>query len=152
MTPAHTYDGGLALADPAAGGVPLDSADAMRLLATVSYGRVVFTIDALPAIRPVNHVLDQGQVIIRTRLSSAVATVADTWVVVAYEADQLDPDTRTGWSVVITGRAHTVTDPERVERYEQLIEPWVNRADTVLAIHPDIVSGLLIGKGAAAGG
>lgn len=115
----------------------------MRLLASVDYGRVVFTLNALPAIRPVNHLVDEGQIIIRTQLASALSTDvrAAEDVVVAYEADGIDPQNRTGWSVVITGLAHTVTDPELVLRYEQLLQPWVNHADTVIAIAPKMISG-----------
>jgi nitroimidazol reductase NimA-like FMN-containing flavoprotein (pyridoxamine 5'-phosphate oxidase superfamily) len=140
------YDGGLGLAQPARGARQLESAEAMRLLADVAYGRVVFTLNALPAIRPVNHLVDDGRIIIRTRLASAVAsTVRSTdGVVVAYEADSIDPQRLAGWSVVVTGRAHTLTDPAQVSRYEQLLQPWVNHADTVLAIESEVVTGFRI--------
>jgi pyridoxamine 5'-phosphate oxidase-like protein len=107
-------------------------------------GRVVFTLNALPAIRPVNHLLDDCRVIIRTRLTASISAAvrSSEGIVVAYEADSIDPQTRTGWSVVVTGRAHTLTDPDEVTRYEQLLEPWVNHADTVVAIEPDIITGL----------
>jgi hypothetical protein len=59
------YDGGLGLSQPADRGQELDRGEAMRLLASV-YGRVVFTQNALPAIRPMNHLVDEGRVIIRT--------------------------------------------------------------------------------------
>ena len=141
------YDGGLGLARPANGAQRLDRDEAMRLLASVDYGRVVFTLNALPAIRPVNHLMDDGQIIIRTRLSAAISTVvraADPGVVVAYEADKFDPQRRVGWSVVATGHARTVNDPDEVSRYEQLLHPWVNHADTVLAIAPDLVTAFRI--------
>jgi len=129
--------------------VQLDPAEAMRLLASVGHGRVVFTRDALPAIRPVNHLVDDGRVIVRTRLtakvSAAVRSNADAGVVVAYEADDLDPERRLGWSVVVTGLATTVSDPGQVDRYEQLLRPWVNKVmDTVIAIEPEIVTGIRI--------
>lgn len=83
--------------------VELDRDEAMRLLASVDHGRVVFTRAALPAIRPVNHLVVDGRVIGRTRLTAkvsvAVRSSADAGVVVAYEADDLDPRRRTGWSV-----------------------------------------------------
>ncbi|MBV8348878.1 MAG: pyridoxamine 5'-phosphate oxidase family protein [Mycolicibacterium sp.] len=141
-----TYDGGLGLAQPASGAQQLDRAEAMRLLASVGYGRVVFTLNALPAIRPVNHLVDDGTIVIRTRLTSAISTTVQSTdhVVVAYEADSLDPQSRAGWSVVVTGRAHTLTDPGQVSRYEQLLHPWVNHADTVVAIEPDILTGFRI--------
>jgi hypothetical protein len=140
------YDGGLGLAQPAVGAQRLDDVEAMRLLASIGYGRVVFTLKTLPAIRPVNHLVDEGQVIIRTRLTSSISTAlrSSDGVVVAYEADSLDPQTRAGWSVVVTGRAYTLTDPDQVLRYEQLLHPWVNHADTVVAIEPGIITGLRI--------
>jgi Pyridoxamine 5'-phosphate oxidase len=141
-----TYNGGLGLTQPPRGAQRLDDAEAMRLLARVDYGRVVFTLNALPAIRPVNHLVDEGRVIIRTRLTSSISAAVRSadGVVVAYEADSFDARTRVGWSVVVTGRARTVTDPEQVLRYEQLLDPWVNYADTVIAIEPGIVTGFRI--------
>lgn len=143
---ASGYDGGLGLAQPANGAQPLDDAEAMRLLASVDYGRVVFSLQSLPAIRPVNHLVDEGRIIIRTRLTSAISTAIRSadGVVVAYEADSIDAQSRTGWSVVVTGRAYTLTDPEQVLRYEQLLHPWVNQADTVVAIELGIITGFRI--------
>jgi len=118
----------------------------MRLLADVGYGRVIFTIKSLPAVRPVNHLVDGDRIIIRTRLTSAISAAvrSSNGVVVAYEADDIDPATRAGWSVVATGRGYTITDPDEVLRYEQLLEPWVNNADTVVAIEPEMVTGFRI--------
>jgi nitroimidazol reductase NimA-like FMN-containing flavoprotein (pyridoxamine 5'-phosphate oxidase superfamily) len=140
------YDGGLGLTQPAVGAQRLDTDEAIRLLASVEFGRVVFTVNALPAIRPVNHLLDEGRIIIRTRLTSAISSLARSadGIVVAYEADSINPQTRTGWSVVVTGRAHTVTDPGEVSRYEQLLHPWVNHPDTVVAIEPEFITGFRI--------
>ena len=141
------YDGGLGLARPANGAQSLDRDEAMRLLASVDYGRVVFTLNALPAIRPVNHLVDDDQIIIRTRLHTAISTVvraADPGLVVAYEADSFDSERRVGWSVVATGRARTVDDPDECSRYKQLLHPWVNHADAVLAISPDVLTAFRI--------
>jgi Pyridoxamine 5'-phosphate oxidase len=46
---------------PAAG---LTAAESWRLLAGVSLGRIVFTRRAMPAIRPVNHLVDDKTIII----------------------------------------------------------------------------------------
>ena len=128
--------------------VELDRAEAMGLLASVSYGRVVFSQGALPAIRPVNHLVDGDRVIVRTRvtakLTTAMRSSPTSHVVVAYQADGLDPPTAGGWSVVVTGLAITVTDPDEIARYEQLLHPWVHKADTVVAIEPQIVTGIRI--------
>lgn len=126
--------------------VALDRAEAIRLMGGIGYGRVVFTRDALPAIRPVNHFVEtDGRVIIRTRLTSRLTSTirADPGVVVAYEADDIDPVTRTGWSVVVTGLARPVTDPLRVAHYERLLRPWIAATmDTVVEIVPTIVTGI----------
>ena len=143
----RNYDGGLGLAQPANNSQLLSRAEAMRLLASVEYGRVVFTLKALPAVRPVNHVVDEGRIIIRTRLTTAISTVvasADAGVVVAYEADDFDSQSQSGWSVVATGWAHRVKDPGQVSHYERLLHAWVNHADTVLAIEPQVVTGFHI--------
>jgi hypothetical protein len=115
----------------------------MTLLAGAGYGRVVFTARALPAIRPVNHIVDRGDVVIRTSLGTALtASVDGAGAVVAYEADDIDPSRRVGWSVVITGYARPLTDPAEVERLEAALIPWVDGPlDTVIRIHPEIVTG-----------
>lgn len=131
----------------------LSPAEALDLLGSVSYGRVVFTLRALPAIRPVNHVIDDGEIVIRTRrlagISTALADHAgdlldqEPDLVVAYEADVLDPVERVGWSVVVTGVARTITDPERLARVGELLHPWVDSAmDTAIAISPELVTGI----------
>ena len=120
--------------------VELDRREALDLLASVTVGRIVFTRDALPAIRPVNHLVDDGQIIIRTRLSASAGKAAG--MVVAYEADDLDPIHRLGWSVVVTGLARAIDDPERIAHYTQVVQPWVDLPmDLVIAIDPEIISG-----------
>jgi hypothetical protein len=46
--------------------VELTRAESLRLLGTVPFGRIVFTRQAMPAIRPVNRILDHGALIVRT--------------------------------------------------------------------------------------
>lgn len=138
-------DGGLNLVHLPPNGQKIDPVEAMRLLAGESYGRVVFTADALPAIRPVNHLVDGAQIIIRTRLSSALSRSVrrNRDQVVAYEADRFDDELRQGWSVVVLGRARVLGDDE-ASRYEQLLTPWVNHADDVVSIAVEVVNGLRI--------
>ncbi|MEV6290748.1 pyridoxamine 5'-phosphate oxidase family protein [Streptomyces sp. NPDC051896] len=127
--------------------VELDSDEALRLLGSVSFGRVVFTRQALPTVRPVNHLLDGGDIVIRTHegaaLTSHTRQAGAPGVVVAYEADTIDPHTHLGWSVVVTGYAHLVTDPHELARYQALLHPWVNQTmDYAVRIRPDLISGV----------
>lgn len=120
----------------------LSAEECMTRLASVPFGRVVFTQRALPAIRPVNHLIDDGHVIIRTDLGTAVGSVAGRGTVVAYEADAIDAETRTGWSVVVTGVARVVTDASDLARYTDLLHPWVSgERNQVIRIPPDLVTG-----------
>jgi hypothetical protein len=125
--------------------------EALRLLGSVRVGRIVFTEHALPAIRPVNHILDHGDVIILSHTGAALTSSVNT--VVAYEADRIDPADHTGWSVTITGVARQVTDPDAVRRYEHTLPSWVGQnLDQVLRIHPELVTGFTLTKGTASHG
>lgn len=126
----------------------LGPAEAMALLSSATFGRVVFTSAALPAIRPVNHIVENGEIVIRTRRLSSIGAASSatdesrTGLVVAYEADDLDPATRLGWSVVATGFAVPITDPARLARIHEVLHPWVDAVmDTAFAIRPEIVTG-----------
>jgi nitroimidazol reductase NimA-like FMN-containing flavoprotein (pyridoxamine 5'-phosphate oxidase superfamily) len=118
--------------------------ESWQLLSSVSLGRVVFTMNALPAIRPVNHLTDGKTIIIRSHFGAAiVAHAADGGAVVCYEADELDPVRHTGWSVIATGMARLVREPAAAARYQQRLEPWVDgQMDYVIAIKPQIITGI----------
>ncbi|MFF4505132.1 pyridoxamine 5'-phosphate oxidase family protein [Streptomyces sp. NPDC001401] len=127
--------------------VELSPEEALRLLGTVPLGRLVFTRQALPTARPVNHVLDRGDIVIRTHEDAALLSRARQshphGVVVAYEADDIDVGTRLGWSVVATGYCHPVTDPAEVARYQALVHPWLDHPmDHVVRIRPGLITGM----------
>ncbi|MER7756770.1 pyridoxamine 5'-phosphate oxidase family protein [Kitasatospora sp. NPDC097643] len=124
--------------------VPLAEEEALRLVGSVPFGRVVFTHHALPAVRPVNHAVLDGCVVFCTPEGAAIAsTVTDApGAVTAYQVDAIDPHTRLGWSVVVTGYARMVTDPVAVARHRALLSPWVEGAmDHIVRISPEMVTG-----------
>ena len=130
----------------------LPRAESLRLLRSVSVGRLVFTHLALPAIRPVNHVVDGDRIIIRSYLGTAIAAAVggNSGMVVAYEADHIDGESHLGWSVIITGRACRLSDETEIERYGQLLQPWVaGGMDDVIAIEADMVDGFRLVQVAA---
>jgi nitroimidazol reductase NimA-like FMN-containing flavoprotein (pyridoxamine 5'-phosphate oxidase superfamily) len=123
---------------------PLGRNRCLELLASVPVGRVVFTTRALPAIRPVNHLVDGDTIVIRTSLGTSLASAVTTdgSVVVAYEADVIDTASGTGWAVVVTGTARLVLDPDLAARYERDLHPWIDgAANCVIGIDCDLVSG-----------
>ncbi|MEV4223336.1 pyridoxamine 5'-phosphate oxidase family protein [Nonomuraea sp. NPDC049725] len=121
----------------------LPEAEALRLLAGVPFGRIVFTRQALPAVRPVNHLVVDGRVVIRSSPGTILSShVAVPEAVVAFEADDLDGHARLGWSVIVTGVARLLTDPAETERLKALLHPWVTgEMDQVISIQPEIVTG-----------
>jgi uncharacterized protein len=92
--------------------VPLGVRECLACLRTAPVGRLVYTDHALPAIRPVNFRLDDEDVIVWASLAGEISTIPDE--VVAFEADEIDPVTRTGWTVVVVGPARPVLDPARL--------------------------------------
>jgi pyridoxamine 5'-phosphate oxidase-like protein len=123
---------------------PMTRHQALDKLASVPFGRVVFTEHALPALRQVNHLIDHGRIIIRSHPDSAITNRADhgRGSVVLYEADDIDPLTRTGWSVTVTGLARRIEDPVQVAHYKELLHPWAaGNMSVVISIDTEIVNG-----------
>ncbi|WP_338117967.1 pyridoxamine 5'-phosphate oxidase family protein [Streptomyces coryli] len=132
--------------------VQLSREEALRLLGSVTLGRIVFTQDALPAIRPVNHALVAGEIFIRMNRGSALTLQSEAagadGVVIAYEADDLDPDTHLGWSVVVTGYARLITGAAELARLRGLVHPWTDRElDLAVRIRPEVVTGMRLERG-----
>ena len=120
----------------------LDRERCLELLASVRVGRLVFTEDALPAVQPVNYRLWRDDVVIRVA-GGAKLSAAERNIVVAFEADELDPDLRTGWSVTVVGHAQRITDvSELVELSGTFLQPWVDgRRDHFVRIRTEKVTG-----------
>jgi nitroimidazol reductase NimA-like FMN-containing flavoprotein (pyridoxamine 5'-phosphate oxidase superfamily) len=121
----------------------LDRQECLRLLTKVPVGRVVYTRQALPAVLPINFSLDtDDSVLLCTSPDSDLAGTIDG-VVVAFEADEFDAATRSGWSVVVTGRATVVTDPAEHERLARAdFSSWMPLQDAVFVrIESKMVTG-----------
>ena len=92
-----------------------------------------------PVIFPVNYAIDDGSVVFRTdRGTKFHAAVKDSYV--AFEVDWVEPTWQVGWSVVVRGQAHVITDPDELTRARKLpLLPWATgdkehfvRVDTAL--------------------
>ncbi|MGK5550796.1 pyridoxamine 5'-phosphate oxidase family protein [Actinomadura kijaniata] len=110
----------------------LDTAECRALLSSDLVGRIVFTGRALPAVQPVNYALADDHVIIRTTASSRLSTAAHG-AVVAFEIDDFDPASRTGWSVVVVGRAERVppASPNLAQLRGHPLWPWRSATGTL---------------------
>ncbi|MFF1296278.1 MULTISPECIES: pyridoxamine 5'-phosphate oxidase family protein [unclassified Streptomyces] len=120
----------------------LDRQECLSLLARPRIGRIVHTREALPAVLPVNFGLDDGAVVLRTSAASELVRAIDG-VVVAFEADEVDADAQSGWSVVVTGRATVVTDPADHERLRRVgPRSWApSPREVFVRIEPELVTG-----------
>ncbi|WP_327318802.1 pyridoxamine 5'-phosphate oxidase family protein [Streptomyces sp. NBC_01235] len=124
----------------------LERQESLRLLAKVPVGRVVYTRQALPAVLPINFCLDtDDSVLLRTSRDSDLVRAIDG-VVVAFEADEFDAETRSGWSVVVTGRATVVTDPAEHDRLSQVgPTSWMPPRESVFVrIESEMVTGRVL--------
>ena len=94
----------------------LDRAECLRLLHTVSLGRIAITSGALPTILPINFRVDGDRILFRTGVGTKL-DAATRGAVVAFEADAFDSMYHAGWSVVVTGVASQVQDPDDQAMY-----------------------------------
>ncbi|MEV2216129.1 pyridoxamine 5'-phosphate oxidase family protein [Streptomyces sp. NPDC050997] len=121
----------------------LDRQECGRRLVQVPMGRIVYTRQALPAVLPVTFCLDSdGAVLVRTSASSELVSAIDG-AVVAFEADEVDAATHSGWSVLVTGAANLVTDPaEHARLLRTGPRSWVAAPREVFVrIDPELVTG-----------
>ncbi|MEU5872158.1 pyridoxamine 5'-phosphate oxidase family protein [Glycomyces sp. NPDC047369] len=125
--------------------VELEPKVAMGLLTRAEYGRVAFVADGLPVIRPLNHVVFEGRIIVHTRHSSAFAEAvrAQPGLAVAYQSDEIEAHSHIGWSVLVDGTASDITGEPGAEHLGRRVQSWIDRPlDAVIAIVPEKVTGL----------
>jgi nitroimidazol reductase NimA-like FMN-containing flavoprotein (pyridoxamine 5'-phosphate oxidase superfamily) len=121
--------------------------DCLRLLATMSLGRIGVTSGALPTILPVNFLFDGTRILVRTSPGTKLHAAA-SGSVVAFEVDDFDPMFHSGWSVVVTGTTQELTDEHDLADVRSRHLPhWAPSDGHVIAIDPAIVSGRRIVPG-----
>ena len=111
-------------------------------LDTVRVGRLVVTEDALPSIQPVNFRLWRDDVVIKVAGGAKLAAATEHQVV-AFEADELDSELRTGWSVTVVGHAEPVTGiDDLVQVAGTFVQPWAEgRREHFIRIRTEKVTG-----------
>ena len=115
----------------------------LRLLESVPVGRVSFSIGGEVVTLPVNHAVDGQEVVFRTDRGSKLSA-SYRQDLVAFEADDYDPETRTGWSVLIKGRAEVIREDSEIQRLRQLgLHPWVTAVEHPfwIRIRPTSITG-----------
>ena len=82
----------------------MDRAECLRRLAQAGVGRVSTTVAALPTIFPVDYAMLDDDIVFRTAAGTTLADAVQD-AVVAFEIDDIDPWSTTGWSIVVVGHA-----------------------------------------------
>jgi nitroimidazol reductase NimA-like FMN-containing flavoprotein (pyridoxamine 5'-phosphate oxidase superfamily) len=129
----------------------LDRAECLHLLSGSVLGRIAVTVGALPVILPVNFLLDGDRILIRTGKGTKLEA-ATRDAVVAFEVDDVEPFSHSGWSVCVTGRATELRDDE-VARVASLPLPhWApSGTEHVVAVSVDFVTGRRLSHPSPAG-
>ena len=124
----------------------LSRGECLALLPSARFGRLVYTDGALPAVVPVNFLVDSCGIVIRTATGGGTARAVDGSIV-AFQADEVDPVRRAGWSVTVVGQARLVRDPLELTRLSALpLHPWASGdRSAVLVVELGMVTGRRIG-------
>ncbi|MFD6912601.1 helix-turn-helix domain-containing protein [Streptomyces virginiae] len=104
--------------------VPLDETECRRLLSTHGVGRIAVLTSEGPAVLPVNYLTAGPDIAFRTSAEAVTAGAAGTEA--AFEIDNIDDVTATGWSVLAVGELAAVTDPEEIRHLDTTARsrPW----------------------------
>jgi uncharacterized protein len=86
----------------------LSPQECLELLGQASLGRIAVIENNQPIIFPVNYAFDDGTIVFRTDPGTKLATAPLARV--AFEIDEVDTASRSGWSVVVQGVGEDITD------------------------------------------
>ena len=113
-------------------------------LAAGGVGRIVFSAERGPVALPVNFEFTEGEIIFST--DEAKADLLAQLPVVGFEIDRVDEAFSEGWSVLVSGPARRVLDPDELQRVSSLdLEAWAGGdRHAVVKIAPVTVSGRVI--------
>jgi nitroimidazol reductase NimA-like FMN-containing flavoprotein (pyridoxamine 5'-phosphate oxidase superfamily) len=120
----------------------LSPAECFDLLEPGGIGRVGFASADGIMMLPVNFAVTAKTIIFRTAPDTLLALYSEARV--SFEADRLDEALHAGWSVLLQGRAHQVTDEREVKRLQDRthLQPWAAGArDVYVRITPTRISG-----------
>ena len=121
----------------------LSPVECFDLLEPGGVGRVGFASAAGEImILPVNFAMTGKAIVFRTGPDTLLAVHADARV--SFEADQVDDARHEGWSVLMHGHAHKITDEHAVQLLENRthLQPWAAGArDVYVRIAPTQISG-----------
>jgi nitroimidazol reductase NimA-like FMN-containing flavoprotein (pyridoxamine 5'-phosphate oxidase superfamily) len=109
----------------------LSRKESVELLSRSHVGRVVYTEQAMPAVAAVPFAYHQDCLVMHTSGDDGLASAVARGSILAFEIDDIDPATRTGWSVVVQGEPAVATDVAERADIEHALEAWAPGHDDV---------------------
>lgn len=85
-------------------------------------GRLAYCSDSTPRIYPLNFTLQGEAIVFRTAAYTTLGTEIDGREV-AFEVDEVDRTVGHGWSIVVSGQAELVSDPDEVAQLRRVADP-----------------------------
>ena len=157
MSTLSTPDGGSASPGAPEGSAErviesLSESECLRLLGAEQVGRLAYTGREGPAVVPIVYKLHEGSIVFHTLQGTFTEADLRTGIAhadyqVAFEIDQIDPDSRGGWAVVVVGAAHHVdTEAERASIIGAGADPWPwpeAEAAHLMRVQPSRITGRL---------
>jgi uncharacterized protein len=106
----------------------LTKTEALELLQRHAFvGRIGFVVDGRPMILPVNYLADDESLVFCTEPGTKLSAVGGGAPVV-FEVDDSRPLYHAGWSVVVKGTAHEVTDQDQLDELRRgPLRSWATR-------------------------
>ena len=101
--------------------------ECVRLLGGVDVGRLAVVDGGQPLVFPVNYAMAEESPVFRTAEGTKLR--AGEGRAVCFEVDDVDPQSHTGWSVLVVGWLEEVTryDPDLYRTVVSLgVEPWAD--------------------------
>jgi transcriptional regulator with XRE-family HTH domain len=120
----------------------LSPADCHRLLAPGGLGRLAFSAASGLMVLPVNYLMVNAAIVLRTGSGSLIAAHGDDPV--SFETDHLDETLGCGWSVLVRGQAHRVLQPGELRHLREAcdLRPWpAGEHDLYIKIVPEHITG-----------
>ena len=121
-----------------------------ELLASTPVGRIGVLVDSAPEVYPVNYAVDGRSLVFRTDPGNKLRGLGRS-PSVCFQIDWFDLDQRTGWSVLVKGRAEEILDSDELQRAAHIgLEYWTFGAkDCWVQVIPVEVTGRRIHRGMA---
>lgn len=101
----------------------LAESECWNLLAGMTLGRLVTSVDGQPEIFPVNYAVQRRSVLFRTAEGTKLVSTAINHDVL-FEVD--DHNATEGWSVIVRGTARSLHTEEEIEDADRAqVQPWI---------------------------